>query len=339
MYSSLKEKVFSEKVKVLSFIAMIGVLLIHSQIPCKDGTKVKMIQDVFVNISRFGVPFFFMISGYFYFKSQKEYKDKIKNRVKSLFIPYVLWCIFFIIMVSGAASFQNLNNDYLKFLHEGKLLEFIRYIFLRPAAFHLWYIRDLMILVVVSPLIGCAIKYHSKITLIACIVVSVLFWEINYIPYGIFFYTLGSYYACNNNDLFENIPSIWGGVFFVIALFIMMISPLFGYNVMNYSLTELTVSLMFIIGIWKLYDMINWNKTLYYKTMLVSDCTFFIYCAHIPTLMVIKRCIYPNLINNSLGILLSFFVSPCVCVLILLALSIFAKKYIPNIYYITTGGR
>ena len=38
-----------------------------------------------------GVPAFFFISGLWFFYSKKTYIEKIRNRIKSLLVPYLLW--------------------------------------------------------------------------------------------------------------------------------------------------------------------------------------------------------------------------------------------------------
>lgn len=47
-------------------------------------------------ISRAAVPTFFLISGYYFFYKIKDftfdtYKDKLKKRIKTILIPYLLW--------------------------------------------------------------------------------------------------------------------------------------------------------------------------------------------------------------------------------------------------------
>ena len=83
----------SEKIKVLSFIAIILVLYIHSGFHDYPHEILGMefnhyLQDLISGqIGRCAVPLFFMISGYLFFYNINTLNDvisKIKKRVKSL---------------------------------------------------------------------------------------------------------------------------------------------------------------------------------------------------------------------------------------------------------------
>lgn len=55
-------------------------------------------------ISHCAVPIFFLISGYLFFQGlhewdTKTWKRKIRSRVKTLLIPYILWILFFILFI------------------------------------------------------------------------------------------------------------------------------------------------------------------------------------------------------------------------------------------------
>ena len=42
-------------------------------------------------VNKTGVPAFFFISGYLFFLSKKSYGKKLKDRIHTLLIPYILW--------------------------------------------------------------------------------------------------------------------------------------------------------------------------------------------------------------------------------------------------------
>lgn len=106
----------SEKLKVISFIAMILVVLLHSYnliVRLKTGTVVLdrgynfFIQEfISQGITRIAVPLFFAISGYLFFLNLSgtwsEFKEKYRKRIKTLLLPYLFWslwsllvCLFF----------------------------------------------------------------------------------------------------------------------------------------------------------------------------------------------------------------------------------------------------
>lgn len=105
-----------------------------------------------------------MISGLF-FRNVEKVKDvlpKMLKRARTLFVPYVIAAVlvplsvFVVSMVPQAA--QHLNKDWLSFL-DLQLGDAIRGIFWKmpgsglPYAGHLWYLRDLIVIVALSPVI------------------------------------------------------------------------------------------------------------------------------------------------------------------------------------------
>ena len=108
---SLQSKVIS----FLRFPLIVGVILIHTQLPnaneefvCYENTKF-IISNV---IARIAVLLFFVCSGFlFFFKTEEfslhTYLSKLKKRVKTLLIPYLIWNTLFIVAFNIR---ENKNN-------------------------------------------------------------------------------------------------------------------------------------------------------------------------------------------------------------------------------------
>lgn len=95
---------FSEKIKVVSFFSIILVLYIHSGFHDYPHEIAGMqfnflLQDIISGeIGRCAVPMFYMISGYLFFLNVESINDvyhKMRKRVHTLLIPYVVACLFF----------------------------------------------------------------------------------------------------------------------------------------------------------------------------------------------------------------------------------------------------
>ena len=98
---------FSRKVTIVSFILSIGVMYIHAKnLAYYDfgdalGTPIYVLNQIFSEtFGRVAVPFFFLQSGYWMFRYDifERKSDvlirKLKKKVVSLGIPYVLWNTF-----------------------------------------------------------------------------------------------------------------------------------------------------------------------------------------------------------------------------------------------------
>lgn len=184
----------SKKFRFISFISIIGVVLIHSYnyrffipkkiiiklltsvtvIPAKYGlehtsiiaSKIGLFFQFSISngFARFAVPMFFLTSGYFFFrKFSKSYKlnnyiTQIKKRIKSLVIPYILWTIIagIIVYVFSLTLLPSIGDVFIYFYnHIGKWI-------ISSPAYQLWFIGDLMKLTIISPIIYFLVKKFKK---------------------------------------------------------------------------------------------------------------------------------------------------------------------------------
>ena len=114
------------------------------------------------------VPCFFFISGYLFFVNAETlnrsyYLHKLRRRVHTLLIPYIIWNVL-------AAVYLWLTQD---IYYSPQWL-----VFTIPANFPLWFLRDLIVLIIASPLIG---SIASQIGRTGLIILSVLFLS-NLVP-------------------------------------------------------------------------------------------------------------------------------------------------------------
>ena len=94
----------SDKIKVLSLVAIILVLYIHSGFHDYPHEILGMefnhfLQEVVSEkLGRCAVPLFFMISGYLFFQNVNSINDvlhKMRKRIKTLVVPFVIAALFF----------------------------------------------------------------------------------------------------------------------------------------------------------------------------------------------------------------------------------------------------
>ena len=109
----------SRKIRVLSFIAAIAVVLIHSN---TNGTNASD-WNVFVQtllskgITGWAVPFFFLVSGFWFGRSTNDidirgfigmgYGNMLRKKFRGLILPYVLWCVLGAIIQLPILCFAN----------------------------------------------------------------------------------------------------------------------------------------------------------------------------------------------------------------------------------------
>ena len=133
---------------------MILVIFIHSYNLNSENEKNDIVSFIeFLGsyfIATIAVPMFFVISGFFVFFQKaftfSIFKAILKKRFYSLLIPYFFWTFFWtlvFIIVSRLFPFLNLNA----------ISKISFKTIWSPINYQFWFIRDLIILVVLSPLL------------------------------------------------------------------------------------------------------------------------------------------------------------------------------------------
>ncbi|MBT1314895.1 acyltransferase family protein, partial [Phocaeicola dorei] len=159
-------KYLSYKILFFNFILSVLIVLLHSN--CKvtlgwnnDGTNlsnfIELLTTYISCIGHIAVPMFYIISAYLFYHNISTLKDtlsKIKKRIKTLLIPYLLWntffvSIFWIILHSPFSKYLHMNNN-LNSIHS--ILIAIINSDLTP----LWFIKNLFIFTILSPVIQWA---------------------------------------------------------------------------------------------------------------------------------------------------------------------------------------
>jgi peptidoglycan/LPS O-acetylase OafA/YrhL len=127
------------------------------------------VQTIAGSIARVAVPLFFIMSGFLFFRgaafSAAIYRAKLRSRVKSLLIPFLFWnlALFALVAVGqhvpGLAPFFNGQAQPLTAMSPFQMVDAVIGITRYPTAYQFWFICDLMILVVLSPLLWLAARY------------------------------------------------------------------------------------------------------------------------------------------------------------------------------------
>ena len=156
----------SRAITLTKVICMFGVIFIHAAIKKYTDCSplVEFYYDLLTRVLvNFAVPGFFMCSGFLFFLNYKgfgSYGNKIKSRIRGLFIPYLFWIslsifvTWFIQDVLGLASMFGAGN--MKLIHDFDTYDFLlSYWNLRdgtsPFLSTLWFLRDLMVCVLLAP--------------------------------------------------------------------------------------------------------------------------------------------------------------------------------------------
>lgn len=294
-----------------------------------------------------GVPCFFFISGYLFFLSKKSYFGKLHSRFHTLFIPYILWNLLILLLYLFAYILgypQEINGktivdysffDYLRIFWDRGSYDSGNFV---PLLCPLWYIRNLMIMSIISPLLYYIIKYIRVVFLIIVAVWWMTTPHNAFIPQTILFFSLGAYFAILDINPLE---FIYRKKRLVLTLFIIfaigdIISHVYINTLINLQIHRMSL----ILNIPAILLLGDWCVRHGYINKWLPNAVFIVFCVHYPIVVVLRKlCATQYSDASDLVHILLYFV--CVVISTALSLSIYQvlNRYFPNIKNILSGNR
>jgi surface polysaccharide O-acyltransferase-like enzyme len=353
----------SKTINWLRFPLIIGVLFIHNgssnftlegktigtenHLPIFYYCSTLILQF----FGHFRVPFFFFVSGFLFFLNLHEfdrhsYVNKLKGRAKTLLVPYLFWnllTITIVIILSAIPQLSNLVNrefDFRQFLnyfwnHNGLKIGD------SPFSYQFWFIRDLMVAVVFTPIIYFLLQYTKFLGLIAIGVLWFFgFWfkVVGFSSVCIFFFSAGAYFGINKRNLLEDFGKI-KNISFVLYPLITFVDLLTKGYAFNGYIQKAGV----IIGIIFSFNLVAFlfEKKKIKPIPFLSASSFFVFAIHEPFLLTVFRRITFLAIKpeSDFAFTSLYFVNPILVALVALGLYYILNRFLPKFTSIITGGR
>lgn len=365
MESIGRQSLLSQTISSLRFPMSVMVVFIHANavIQClpvgssfpfyaKDHLFFRYIFELVSNIiARVAVPTFFIISGFLFFYgfqfSVNAYLKKLKSRFHSLFIPYFSWNLLIIVFYFGLQYFTNgvlfgnnkalidyTVNDFLALFWSSN--DFWSY----PIDWPLWFIRNLMVLVVLSPIFFLVAKYLRYWLVLILLVIWILGGSFSncFIDFdSILFFYIGACLGLNQVDFVSKVKKYQG---VLLALYLLSVLAIFVFRVEGVVLRfSILVGITLFVSLFaNLLDSGRICSDSPFSVFLDSG-SFFVFAFHaFPLVMSIKVAIAYMRPNTSLDFILIYF--GCVFIVIALALCLFRLvKNVPIAKRILIGGR
>ena len=201
------DALFWKKKEFISFLLSILVFFIHSYFAPNmvSGSLISVVNHKVsyffsCSLTQFAVPMFFMLSGISFFKDyhNKKYAAKMKSRVFTLVIPYLLWNTVWMLWeiftsYSFVAKISAADAPYPL-----TLMGILKGIFFYGCNIPFWFIFDLIIFSAAAPLVFLLIKnkYVGIISVLGLSAASLigihLPSSVFYYPMAIVFYLIGA---------------------------------------------------------------------------------------------------------------------------------------------------
>ena len=299
----------SNKITRLSFCLSILVMMIHVTNFRVYGIyrgPLYVAESLIESTANFAVPMFFAISGYMFFRNYRPTlaAEKIKKRIRTVFIPWMVWgliyCLFFFII-----SHLPLLNNFVN--HKTSIISSFLNLFTIKSSTHLWYLRNLMIYIITAPAIYYVIKnrwgYLSYIILMCgC------YWLLNDQSFSIsmysLFFFLGGWTAIHLQAETEKAYSIelWKAAVLGLALLTV------GIWRINRAPYTFFAYLLGIPLIWITADCLRSSE----QTPEFMRTSFFIYVSHVLILETVEKLFWVLLPRNQMGAMADYLLAPVI---------------------------
>lgn len=337
----------SRKIEYASFLATILVLYIHASFAALPREVPYYFFESLIGdgVCRIAVPFFFFKSGYFFFLHCNEFKSiplKIAKRFRSLALPYVLWSSLGLLFLALTSSIPPIRSFIVRDFPWHSIHSLLHYFLSDPINYQLWFLRDLLILAVLSPVIYVLVRYLSWIPVIV-LCVQYLFvpsvFGIFYAAFTLFFFVLGTTIAIKKPHLIEFTPTstifyLLLSIYAVLTLYNAASKPLTipYYNWLNQFLPILGIMLFWFI-------MLRIKDLSAFVSQRITSLSFFIYLAHEPLQTFIKKACIIVMPHNTVGMISCYLLLPIVSFSICIVAGLSLKKYLPSAYSLLVAGR
>lgn len=270
----MKSKIISQYdvVSALRLPLIVLVTFAHSYGAVKEGYSVLgsgwdtyevlkiVVSQTLVKVA---MPIFFVISGYLFFANVTQwntqtYWQKMKRRFKTLFIPYLIWNLIMAV----------------------KLKTFSLSIFWEPVNMPLWFLRDLIMVSLLTPIIYTGVKklgWWLFLILLPIYVTGIWAIQPEPNPYAICFFTLGTFLSIRKMNIIDTFRRFEIPAYFLSSVF--GLAMILAYHTDLFLPLMLCFRLVSVVAVfWLAYRILSNTNRRIPKT--ASNSSYFIYLSH-----------------------------------------------------------
>lgn len=311
------------------------------------------------------VPIYFFISGFVFFLdvnfSKRTYFKKLKNRCNTLLFPYIIWntvaalliLIYFLPFL--CSLFPNIHTVKLDFsipailntywnAGEGIFISTATTVdkCIYPQNSVLWFIRDLMIVILCTPILYQIIK---RVGHYIVILLGVVWFVLSYFNFGhiyqlsaaFFFFSWGAYMSINKRNMLTEFGRFFKSSIILYPL-LSILYMIFAHHIPEISDTLKKINI--IIGLLFAYNLSAWllsHKVCKINHFLACS-AFFIYVTHsLICRIVLKLMFYLTHPTTDLGMLSIYTLTVLISIGFLLSVFYLLQRYMPAFLKILVG--
>ena len=349
----------SQRISILKVWLSIMIVFIHSNVNNVNFVGGKVYFDdpewlttikylVSEILSRSAVPAFFFLSAYFLYRKSFTWKQNVLKKVYSLLVPYFILNLAWIVIFFLAQTFPFTSSFFpnpQNIVANWGLTEWAAHIFGSPSnsypmVYPLWFLRDLFILNLLSPVYEWFVRKTGTISLIFFILLWLLlksthifFLDIQ----GVCFWGIGCWFAIKRINVSSldkyKLPLIFIYPGLVVAVCLLHTSSGLLFDIL-YRIC-IPAGMVF----WYVWSTNIKNERCKKLLLFISGYSFGIYLFHEMNLSILRKLLAKLLPQTPALALIMYFVIPFVIIVFCVVLCCVLERFTPRLYTIITGGR
>lgn len=289
------------------------------------------------NLALYG---FFVLSGYLFFRNFtfEQTNHKLKSRVKTLLIPYLIWQTIDYSFMALATNLPFISRRINTEPYSISIIDFGKSLIIPESIY--WYLNYLILFVVISPLLYFLFKRRFSSVLYIIGIGTVM----QFVGESRFIYSLGCYSIGGILSIYTHSMSICDSkmpkhrIRIITALCVFMLSCFLFIDVVNGIFPiplRFVINVVGIICLWLLID--SYSDHIYNTKMLQNS--FFIYCSHGIIVTIIKKLAYSLVGFNSVLMICAWLITFVLTLLLVWLLYKIIYKISPSFLGVICGGR
>lgn len=343
---------YQNKITIVSFVLVIMMLYVHGIYNESELFRMSYIVKSIISRLSYRVinPTYFSISGFLFFYGINAMADcfpKMKKRIHTVLIPFILWNL--IVVLENLIFYQiPFSSEFFNFNLLDKYNDISAVIYnllICPAGFHLWFLRDLIEYIVISPIIYLLIKKFSwYLPVILLVLTPPLMHFFNLEHLDIAFFALGGTIAMKS-DLQSVKAFLSKRIVVISAVVYLGLSFTWDFFLPNHFSGDEYLSILFsvcgMITIWRGYDGLSQitNFENNHLLLTLTNYSFFIYLFHEPIFFVIMQLGTSIFGFSSTSLSLLYIINPALLIILAIIVAKIIKTIVPSFYSVLTGGR
>ncbi|MEG2612636.1 MAG: acyltransferase [Alistipes sp.] len=344
----------SRTIDAMRVVLIVCVVMVHSytSTQCDINTSYYPIYRfvsffISLNLSQVAIPGFFFLSGYLFFHKQGTYLQHLQRGWSRLLLPYLLFNALILVAYLGVESIPSLNG-YLSGnnlpVREYGFVDFLRAFWDgghwnggngTPILHQFWYIRNLLLLGIFSPLILRYVRWTGGVGL----GLLALWWIFApgqaMIAKSVVFFTMGAWFSINRHDFLPRFLRHSRPIMLLFILFSVMTMWFW-----DYAWSVWLCRMGSLIGVAFVANMtaqsLVWRGHIFPLNHL-QGLAFFIYAMHDPLIIFVKRLLLHAVPHTDWMLTLIYFVAPIVVIALCMAAFYTLKHFFPRLMSVLVG--